>query len=196
MCELLRPTRKRARGRFDIESEFPVNRTHQHLSLILRLQCRSLSFIHARGANIHRAVGRVLCRLIDIDDGSDRSVKALVLGQLIRLLCKLKQLIFELTFVIGQRVLVLQERRIGLLQAHTSVLNADDSIIDAGKGFPDQSVIPGVNRSSNQVQCCAQSSNSAGNRLDHKNPPVVDESCVRASDSTTCGDQGDGGGHG
>lgn len=27
----------------------------------------------------------------------------------------------------------------------------------------------------------------------HKNPPVVDESCVRASDSTTCGDPVSGG---
>lgn len=42
---------------------------------------------------------------------------------------------------------------------------------------------------------CGNAPSDCGKNTRHRNPPVVDEGCVRASDSTTCGDQGDGGGH-
>lgn len=195
MCDSFRPTGKGAAEWFNRKTKLPVGKTRKKTSIMLWLQCRSLTFIHARGANIHSAIRRVVRRLIDIDNRADRGVKAFVIGQLIRLLFKLQHLIFEFTFFIGQGVLVLQERRIRLLQSHTCVLNTDDSVIDAGKSFSNQPFVSGVNRCSDQVQRAAQSCNSAGNCLNHKNPPVVDERCVRTSDSTTCGDPNDGGGH-
>lgn len=153
----------------------------QIAALVLRLQCRYLPVIHAGGAGVHRAVGRVHRRLVDIHNRADSRTRAFVLVPSIYLTSKFRNLVFEFTFRVGQRA-------IGLYERHMCGLNFNNSAEHIAGCSSDVEILLGGRACSQKLHCSCERRNGRCCFSNHVNPPVVDEGCVRAPDSTACGD--------
>ena len=97
-------------------------------------------------------------------------------------------------FLCGFEILLLQLHETGVVNEQT-LLGIEKLFVHRDNYATEHVCVSDRDGALANINSCLNGASGAGNHREvHKNPPAVDESCVRTPDSTTCGDIGSEGG--
>lgn len=148
----------------------------------LRLERRYLSFAHACGTRVHRAIGRAFRFFIDIHNRTRGGLRSRIALYLAMRCFELSQFVFEITYAVGHRVLLVGECLLLGLEVDARSLDVNDSVKQRGARLSKLGRVACVNCHTNQVGSTAQSSERARNHVNHGC------SSQESGDRSGCGD--------